>query len=584
MDFNILCVSPYQGLNILMKDAVNQLPIADDHYHFDFLRFDRGDPLKALNDALDEHAYDLLISRGGTSSLLQQETALPVIDIGVSQIDLVNVIHSVEHIDSVALVAFPAIAQKANEIITRYNLSLPVYTIQPDENLDALFLQLRQHKTDTIISDTTTESLARDAGFTTLLITASKESIGNALNRAIQLLQEQKQNLALIRTLNTYMNNEKLNFLVLDPQGSPLFTSGFLQGHPNVIHQIITAWRRRHKRVNIEDRTFRLESLTGNAGQIILAVHEQLISQAQTPIMDIDNPNVRTAFAQYFKYTQKPQFFNLVAAYAKENRPIVILGKFGTGKMYVANLLEQAGHFPTDSLVYLDPTKTKEVQSLLHDERSVLYSSERIIVITRLNLATPTLQSEITDFINESHLAGRNQIIITLETDPNRTLNRPLQELISHANLLTLPALKEVTGDVLSKILTTLINTQNRNQGSNIIGFTNMTLDFLLQEDWRDNFAQFYEVVAIAIASTTSDYIEVHDLEFALQQYQQRHALQQPIVSKAKNTISVPSEKLSDVIHATVVQALDENHGHKAQTAEQLGISRATLWRYLKQA
>ncbi|WP_054715899.1 helix-turn-helix domain-containing protein [Lacticaseibacillus manihotivorans] len=43
-----------------------------------------------------------------------------------------------------------------------------------------------------------------------------------------------------------------------------------------------------------------------------------------------------------------------------------------------------------------------------------------------------------------------------------------------------------------------------------------------------------------------------------------------------------PNQTLADMVQDIVVRTLASNQNNRTKTAKQLGISRATLWRYLK--
>lgn len=222
---SILCISPYPGLDLIFQRLVHNNVALSAQFNFEFIGFDRHNDSSIIENILTHKHFDAIISRGGTATLIEKLTELPVIDVGVSQYDLLSILQSAKNLTNSALVAFQSVTQKTSEIVQRFNLSIKTFTIHKNSELRPLFLDLQTQQIDTIICDTMTEAVAKEFGFNTILITSSDESVANAITRATQLLEQQKDNLDIIHLYKYLLDNQAGPVIVLNSTGTIIYHS-----------------------------------------------------------------------------------------------------------------------------------------------------------------------------------------------------------------------------------------------------------------------------------------------------------------------------------------------------------------------
>lgn len=582
---HILCISPYPGLNLIFQRLVRDNSALLSQFSFDFIDFDRHNNRSIIENILQHKHFDAIISRGGTATLVEKLTDLPVIDIGVSQYDLLSILKSAKNLTNSALVAFQSVTQKTSEIVQRFNLSIKTFTIHKNSELRPLFLNLQTQQIDTIICDTMTEAVAKEFGFNTILITSSDESVINAIAQTTQLLKQQKNNLDIIHLYKFLLDNQIGPVIVLNNTGTVVYYSNIFSDDKQLFSAALHAFQHQQKSFQHQKIQYIISSNNSEPPFTIISVVKRTLTNhpiSNNLVAEYENSEINKSFALFYQLTQGDTFFNMVKSYAHSNQIIVLIGESGTGKIYISSVLHQAGHNAQHEPFIFDSQDTDCINDAITKIDSPLYTTERTLIFPNFNEASIEIQDNLINFIQESRLFKRNQIIITLNQTIEEGITKPIKSLLENSKIITLPSLRDISGDKISKVIATIINDYNRSNGTSIAGISDITLDFILSSTWEQNYLEFYQVLQIAMAMTTGTYIGINELRTGIEQYHKQHYLlnQSPTLKQTTHVGRI--QTLSDIIYTAVVQALDSNKGNRTKTAQQLNISRATLWRYLK--
>jgi two-component system, NtrC family, response regulator HydG len=103
-----------------------------------------------------------------------------------------------------------------------------------------------------------------------------------------------------------------------------------------------------------------------------------------------------------------------------------------------------------------------------------------------------------------------------------------------------------------------------------ISGFTAAALERILNYPWPGNIRELENAIESACALATAALIDVDDLPAALH-------------TRLAFANSPPLRPLCDIEREYILAVLQRNGGNRTQTAEQLRIAAATLFRKLKQ-
>jgi transcriptional regulator of acetoin/glycerol metabolism len=112
-----------------------------------------------------------------------------------------------------------------------------------------------------------------------------------------------------------------------------------------------------------------------------------------------------------------------------------------------------------------------------------------------------------------------------------------------------------------------------------IIGFEQDAMALIQEYDWPGNQTQFKRVLRHLATITTTSYIRIEDVEAVLKQ-ERSYMTGYPTVAGECN-INL-NRTLEDITSDIICRVLIECGNNQSAAAKRLGISRTTLWRYLK--
>ncbi|WP_337997539.1 PrpR N-terminal domain-containing protein [Oleispirillum naphthae] len=184
----VLFIAPYKGLAALggrlarrRQDLDVTVRTADLEQALPLLDWARG------------KGFDLIVSRGGTASLLERKGTLPVVEIPVSGYDLFRLTSFIkDYPGRVGLIGFPNVCAGVATFSSYLDVDIPYTVIHSTEEVPAAIRQAR-HQGRMIIGDTVTVRLAEEAGMKGLLVTSGPESVSLAFDMAANLLRGMQQ-------------------------------------------------------------------------------------------------------------------------------------------------------------------------------------------------------------------------------------------------------------------------------------------------------------------------------------------------------------------------------------------------------
>ncbi|MGB6367493.1 MAG: sigma 54-interacting transcriptional regulator, partial [Thermoanaerobaculia bacterium] len=131
-----------------------------------------------------------------------------------------------------------------------------------------------------------------------------------------------------------------------------------------------------------------------------------------------------------------------------------------------------------------------------------------------------------------------------------------------------LPALRKRPLDIPLLAQHTL-DQETERLGRQRVSLSHQALSALINYPWPGNFSELQRCLIAALTEGSGEIIEKHDLASQVSQFGQP-----PLFSRARK------RKLTE---AMVAEALEKTAGNKVKAAKVLGVSRATLYRFLSQ-
>jgi transcriptional regulator of acetoin/glycerol metabolism len=237
-------------------------------------------------------------------------------------------------------------------------------------------------------------------------------------------------------------------------------------------------------------------------------------------------------------------------------RPVVLCGEQGTGKATLARRLHDRSGLDAP-LTMLDAATIKRPQKWLMRLRTVLADPVATVVLRHIDDLPPELAARIASLLDapQARLIATASERVAQRTDLAAVRDR-------FAVVLEVPPLRERAAD-LPALATEIIANLHPQQPRP--WFTQEALATLAGGDWPGNLRQLRQVVATALVRAASAEITMDDLPSDLVTVRQRHLT-----------------KLERLERRALVTALRDAAWDRQAAANDLGISRATIYRKLK--
>jgi DNA-binding NtrC family response regulator len=182
--------------------------------------------------------------------------------------------------------------------------------------------------------------------------------------------------------------------------------------------------------------------------------------------------------------------------------------------------------------------------------------------------------------MESTNLHVNNRLIFFCEKTSEGMTSEFYKELMNRMNCISflLPALRERKNEI-SAILTMFLNKVNIENNTDIIGYEPNALAALSQYNWPGNFQQLKQVLTELVYLSKSLYITSNNVNSILGK---QKIVENNSYTEAGMNISFNSSKTLHEFNLDMINlVLDQHNGNQTLAAEQLGISRTTLWRYL---
>lgn len=177
MTIKVLGIAPYPGV----KDLLLQLSKRDPDLSINVEIADLQEALPIVRNA-ERQGYDVIVSRGGTASLIRRHVSLPVVDIPVSGYDILRAMTLIKDSNSkIAIVGFPNVCQGAATVSSLLDFEIPIYAIERETEVRSALKKAFRHGAQIVLGDVVTVRTAKEMGYNGILITSGPESVQEAL-------------------------------------------------------------------------------------------------------------------------------------------------------------------------------------------------------------------------------------------------------------------------------------------------------------------------------------------------------------------------------------------------------------------
>ena len=215
----ILGIAPYDG----MKSIMEQLCASRSDIDLDVYV---GDLEQGVDIALKsiQSNYDILISRGGTAKMLEQESSLPIIEVETSMYDILRAIKLAENYSSqFAIVAYSNITANAHILCQLMQYDIDIFTINHPSDVEPTLASVRKKGYSLVLCDMITYTTARAFSMNAILITSGPESVQAALDQAVKLYKTCDRMMAEGHFYQEILRDSNQQILVMRENGEVIF-------------------------------------------------------------------------------------------------------------------------------------------------------------------------------------------------------------------------------------------------------------------------------------------------------------------------------------------------------------------------
>lgn len=586
----ILGIAPYEELNHSMNIIGDQFKeVETTIYTADLVEGQK------LATKLYTDGYDAIISRGGTAKLIRKVVSLPVIDVSLSIYDVLSSIRLAEnYTNNFVVVGYPSITEKAHLLCDLLGYSIEIHTIDDDIDAAEILNSLAEKKYELILCDAITNQIALSKSLNTILITSGFESIKNAYKEALTIVKHVNKVKLKQEILENGILSHQQKFLLFDEKYTIEFTNLDLSLAQAIVKSLQAKPEKKevqqyYSQVRDTFFTIKIKKYTIDQHNYYSCLLNEHNSPTITSNQDIhyqkksevsNNFSSRLLFNQFIPENIKSE----LKKYEKHYQAYLIFGERGTAKKNIAYQIYLNQTKNNNYLITVDckHATDKLWRFLVNSANGPFVDTHNTIFFENVEQLTLADIERLASLIEMVNVSSHNNLIFTynLNKSDDKIKFEHLMSQLKIANIYV-PSIRERKNE-LSIITTLILNKMNIECNKDIIGFEPKALDTVLAFDWPGNFNQLQYCLKELVINASTRYISEHQVtellnkERLLQSFSNMNAMN----FTAKNSLHQPT--LFDYTKEIILNILEQNKGNQTKTASQLGISRTTLWRYLK--
>lgn len=561
MKINIHIVAPYESMTEVIKECIPLFPALEIDYSI-------GDLADGAEQAIqaEKNGAEIIISRGGTAQFIKKAVSIPVIDIQLSGYDMIRSLTLANDLESkTAIVGFANITSGAQSIIDLLDYPLKVFTISESDEVAPLILKLKSSGYQQIIGDVITMKTSYTYGLKGLLIQSGKESIIASLENAKLLYHHLQIKNDLSKVFEEFILQDINNFMVMDEQGEVIYehwtdfesnplskeylyilntdlglNKNKITGNFTIKDNVIN-FKGHHFKVSQKAyKFFMLERVSDPVlNQKGLAIHSDVTGELIAAASD----RTRT-------------IIDHVKILYKKNEVIHLQGKKGTGKEFLVHYfhkeLSDGGMLLSINLKAFDSRRLKDLP----------LKNIGTIKLTHIEFLED--EQKLSSFIRACH---QHQVRVFILTES--TLHANFLEGV-RVNKIIMPVLSERTEDIRS-LVQYFIAYYHQEYGTKAVKISDDALKLLERSSYPNHIDDLKSLIKQVVLNEKDYVIQKETIENLLYS------------NNLSSNIVFQKGTLKEIEKEIIKWVLLEEDSNQTKAAERLGISRATLWRKLKE-
>lgn len=587
----------FQAHNILQEEK----------YHVDDLyEVKSEDVVKKARECI-ANGTSIFIARGLHATLIKQYTDATVIDIVVTAQEMALLITRAKKIikkdrPSIAVIAPKNMLCDMSYFESIYEINLKIYYEESKNELEEATINAYENQVDIIIGGETAVNKATSLGIPSLFLSTTEESLKNAIKIAGNVKHAMESEKKSNAQLETILDYSFTGVIKLDTGGkilviNKIMESFFADGEKfigrsvfEILQDITTDDFRQIIAGEVENKAYFFKVagnnfyavlapilVDGSIDGAILSCHKVLGPKSN---IESEQKKYKAGFVAVGNFKdivceskKMHETVHLAKLYANSDFPVMITGETGTERMLLAQSIHNFGTRSKEAFVMISCEGMEESlqRDLIYGEKgAVLDARGGTILIEEVDKMSIANQYSLFQIIKYKILRSKY-----LDVRVICTSRKNISELLSHGEILEelyyvleglnlfIPPLRERKAD-LSIMIDAAIKKINEKY-SRLHHLSKGAKDILMEYEWSGNILQLDNFIERLILTATKRIIEEKAVKELLD------------VLYIHDVDIVQGEKA-----AKIKAALKRYEGNRILTAKALGISKATLWRWMK--
>lgn len=623
MSAKITLIAPFPSMESVAREVVNER-MDEWPGGIDIRMGDLQAGLEQALAALQEGA-EVIVSRGGTASLISAHIRIPVVEISVTAFDILRALKQMQEYDSpVGIVGFRNVIYGYEDFNDIWGMELKEITLTDESEAKEKLEQAARMGIRTIIGDAISTRLAVGYGMDGVLIQSGKEAIYKALKQAQLIAEVRRKEQEQVELLRTIIDSStdgivavdgKSRITIFNPAAEEVFdikandALGRNVGDviPNTRLPLIVA--RGHAEIGEIQRigarviaTKRIpikldDSVIGAIASFQDVTQLQLFEQTVRQKLYDKGLVAKVRLEQVIGDSAAiNQVKNKAREFAAADSTILITGETGTGKEMLAQSIHNLGRRKHGPFVAVNCAALPE--TLLESElfgyedgaftgakkggKSGLFelAHRGTIFLDEIGEMPLSLQARILRVLQEREVMrlGGNCVIpvdIRVIAATNQDLMPLIQERRFRKDLyyrldvlrLHVPPLRERREDI--KVLAEHFLAKYSALGCQAAGLDESAAGMLVNHHWPGNVRELANIIERTLLLNRGSCITASALRASLGDSWREE--------RSSDTTTLQQQEL-----ATIHRVLQEENFSYSRAAARLGINRTTLWRKLR--
>ncbi|GGE30063.1 sigma-54-dependent Fis family transcriptional regulator [Pullulanibacillus camelliae] len=594
--------------------------------------FEETVPIAKKEEAL---GAEVIITRGGQATLLNQTVDIPVVEVKMTVLDILRTVHSLKtRYEKIGLIGVENIICDYRELGTYIDIQIyPVFSYEQD--LDIQVQHAISDQMEFIVGDGMSVDYARQFGLPGIKLMPSRESVKESIEMAEHLVQARYQERMHSEQFRMVLETAQDGILIITNDRQVLLANNrasyFLQKERTHIinHPIKDVLKHESGLCKLVERAQEFNGEIVRIRDFILSVSKRTITVngdrngSVITMQDITHiQNLEQSIRRKLNHTgfvtkhhlndmvaHAPNMKNVIQKikhFSDTDSTVLLIGETGTGKELVAQSIHNLSPRHNRPFVPINcgalPSHLLESE-LFGYEAGAFTGADRngkagffelahtgTIFLDEIGEIPPELQTRLLRVIQEREIRriGGSSIIpvdVRIIAATHRDLEADISagrfraDLFYRLNILriALPPLREREED-LPDLIATLLKRVSLRYQCEPPHLPDHFMTALSHYHWPGNIRELENILERLVVLFNADISQEAIFAEIIEELQ--HSTKVP--NSPVDTTALPEGTLEAIEKQAILNKLNAVGGNKELAAKALGISRATLWRKLK--